>query len=217
VPADVLDGVARLHMHFIDRESSAMHVRPMLLAAFVCVAPVIATAQGTIPPKDEQIAAAVLPLPPEARATARVLGYGADGKLVPLREGKGMTCLARDPKAPRFHVACYAQSMEPFMARGRELRAQGVTNAAEIDSVRFREVKSGKIAMPKFPAALYSLTDGAFDPKTGTAPGANHLYVVYIPFATAESTGLSTRPNGNQPWIMFPGTPKAHIMFTASM
>ncbi|MFN8542570.1 MAG: hypothetical protein U0232_34450 [Thermomicrobiales bacterium] len=185
-----------------------------LLSAAVVPA---AGAQGTIPPKDEQVAAAVLPLPPEMRATARVLGYNAEGKLVELRAGKGMTCLARDPKSSRFHVACYHESMEPFMLRGRELRAQGVTNAAEIDSTRFREVKAGKIAMPKFPAALYSLTDGAFDPKTGTAPGARHLYVVYIPYATSESTGLSAKPNGNQPWIMFPGTPKAHIMFTSSM
>jgi len=192
--------------------------RPALAACAALVAlSSIAHAQGTIPPKDEQVAAAVLPLPPELRANARVLGYNAEGALVELRAGKVMTCLARDPKAPRFHVACYHESMEPFMARGRELRGKGVTNAAEIDSTRFREVKSGKIAMPKFPAALYSLTDGSFDAKTGTAPGAKHLYVVYIPYATAESTGLSTKPNGNQPWIMFPGTPKAHIMFTPSM
>ncbi len=194
-----------------------MPARHLLVAALVLGIPSLGAAQGTIPPKDEQIAAAVLPLPPEYRAGARVLGYGSDGKLTTLRDGKVMTCLARDPKAPRFHVACYHESMEPFMARGRELRAQGVTNAAEIDSTRFREVKSGKIAMPKYPAALYSLTDGAFDPKTGTAPGAKHLYVVYVPYATSESTGLSAKPNGNQPWIMFPGTPKAHIMFTSSM
>lgn len=194
-----------------------MPARHLLIAALVLGIPSLGAAQGTIPPKDEQIAAAVLPLPPEYRAGARVLGYGSDGKLTTLREGKVMTCLARDPKAPRFHVACYHESMESFMARGRELRAQGVTNAAEIDSTRFREVKSGKIVMPKYPAALYSLTDGAFDPKTGTAPGAKHLYVVYVPYATSESTGLSAKPNGNQPWIMFPGTPKAHIMFTSSM
>ncbi|MBK6457477.1 MAG: hypothetical protein IPF87_15595 [Gemmatimonadetes bacterium] len=194
-----------------------MPARHLLFAALLSAAPTYVAAQGTIPPAAEQVAAAVLPLPPEYRANARVLGYGSDGKLITLRDGKVMTCLARDPKAPRFHVACYHESMEPFMARGRELRAQGVTNAAEIDSTRFREVKSGKIAMPKFPAALYSLTDGAFDPKSGTAPGAKHLYVVYIPYATPESTGLSTRPNGNQPWIMFPGTPKAHIMFTPTM
>lgn len=194
-----------------------MPARHLLVAALLLGLPSLGAAQGTIPPKDEQIAAAVLPLPPDYRAGARVLGYGSDGKLTTLRDGKVMTCLARDPKAPRFHVACYHESMEPFMARGRELRAQGVTNAAEIDSTRFREVKSGKIAMPKYPAALYSLTDGAFDAKSGTAPGAKHLYVVYVPYATSESTGLSAKPNGNQPWIMFPGTPKAHIMFTPSM
>ena len=188
-----------------------------LVAAAVAAFPSVLAAQRSIAPKDQQIAAAVLPLPPEMRPTARVLGYGADGKLTTLREGKGMVCLARDPKAPRFHVACYAESMEPFMARGRALRAEGVTSAAEVDTVRFREAKSGKLALPKFPAALYSLTDGDFDPRTGTAPGARHLYVVYIPYATSESTGLSTKPHGSQPCIMFPGTPKAHIMFTASM
>ncbi|MCC6929986.1 MAG: hypothetical protein IT359_13470 [Gemmatimonadaceae bacterium] len=202
------------------RQTSAVRLA-MLLALVICSALVArssaAHAQGTIPPRDEQVAAAVLPLPPEMRASARVLGYNARGELVELRAGTMMTCLARDPKAPRFHVACYHESMEPFMARGRELRAKGVTNAAEIDSMRFRDVRSGKIAMPRFPAALYSLTDGSFDARSGTAPGARHLYVVYIPYATAESTGLSTRPNGNQPWIMFPGTPKAHIMFTPTM
>ena len=47
--------------------------------------------------------------------------------------------------------------------------------------------------------------------------GARPLYVVYIPFATAESTGLSATPAPGTPWIMFPGTPKAHIMFVPDM
>ena len=192
-------------------------VRPLLLGVLIAVAPALTEGQNAVAPRNEQIAAAVLPLPPEYRASARVLGYGGEGKLVTLREGKGMTCLATDPKATRFHVACYHESMEPFMLRGRELRAQGVTNAAEVDSIRFREARSGKLVLPTSPAALYSLTDGKFDPSTGTAPGARHLYVVYMPNATAAGTGLSEKPNGAQPWIMFPGTPKAHIMFTSSM
>ena len=56
-----------------------------------------------------------------------------------------------------------------------------------------------------------------FDPKTGTAPGARWLYVVYIPYATAATTGLSEKPQEGAPWIMFAGTPKAHIMFTPRM
>ena len=73
-----------------------------------------------------QIAAAIQPLPAPMRDSAAVLGYGADGRLVELRHGSGsMICLADDPKDDGFHVACYSASMEAFMARGRELRAQG--------------------------------------------------------------------------------------------
>ena len=177
-----------------------------------------AAAQATvIAPPDEQIAAAVLPLPADARAGATVLGYAPDGKLTMLRKGTGsMTCLADDPKQAQFHVACYHDSMEPFMVRGRELRASGVTGT-QVDSVRFREAKAGSLKLPNHPASLYSLTGGAFDPKTGTAPGARLLYVVYIPYATSASTGLPDKPQETAPWIMFAGTPKAHIMFTPRM
>jgi hypothetical protein len=41
--------------------------------------------------------------------------------------------------------------------------------------------------------------------------------VVYIPFATPGSTGLSATSVAGAPWIMYPGTPKAHIMFTPTM
>ena len=43
------------------------------------------------------------------------------------------------------------------------------------------------------------------------------LYVVYIPFATGKTLGLAEKPFGKAPWVMFPGTPKAHIMFTPGM
>lgn len=172
-----------------------------------------------IPPVAEQLVAAVLPLPAAMRDSATVYGYASDGRFVTLREGRGdMVCLASDPRAPRFHVACYHRSLESFMARGRELRAQGITGE-RVDSVRFTEVREGRLRLPSGPAVLYSLTGapGSFDPVAGTATGARALYVVYIPNATAESTGLSAKPLTNAPWIMFPGTPKAHIMFTPTM
>ena len=186
--------------------------------ALSCVVAANGMAQETaIAPAQDQIAAAVLPLPADARASATVLGYGADGKLTTLRKGSGsMTCLADDPKLPAFHVACYHDSMEPFMARGRELRASGVTGT-QVDTVRFREAKAGTLKLPSHPASLYSLTGGAFDLKTLTTPGARLLYVVYIPYATGATTGLSEKPQDNGPWIMFAGTPKAHIMFTPRM
>ena len=168
---------------------------------------------------EQQITVAVLPLPPDLRAGATVLGYGADGKLASLRKGTGeMTCLAPNPTVQRFHVACYHNSLEPFMARGRALRASGV-NGDAVDSARFREVKAGKLAMPKNPASLYSLTGDwtTLDAAALTATGARRLFVIYIPFATAQTTGLSDKPARGTPWIMGAGTPKAHIMFVPEM
>ena len=191
-----------------------------VFAALLVVAPGTVAAQSVIPPAVQQIALAVLPLPQEFRADATVLGYNPEGKLVTLRAGTGaMTCLADDPKeAKNFHVACYHKSMEPFMLRGRALRASGVTGG-QVDSVRFKEVKSGKIKLPK-QAALWSLSGDAkvANLEAGTVSAeARALYVVYLPYATSASSGLPTTPGKGAPWLMFPGTPKAHIMFIPSM
>ena len=199
---------------------------PLLLAVtLVCPSLVFAqasattTAQAQVFPAEKQVAAAVLALPDNLQPGATVMGYSAERKLVLLRKGtNGMICLADDPAAPSFHVACYHESMEPFMLRGRELRASGVTGD-QVDTVRFREVKEGKIKMPTHPAMLYSLSGpaGSYDPATGKVSGARPLFVTYIPFATPESTGLPAVPSKGKPWIMFPGTPKAHIMFSPDM
>ncbi|MFN0179989.1 MAG: hypothetical protein ACKVZ0_14410 [Gemmatimonadales bacterium] len=173
-------------------------------------------AQAPIPPKDEQIKAAVLPLPEELRASAKVFGYGPDGSFGVLREGRGMHCLAQYPKEPQFHVSCYHESLEPFMARGRELRAGGTTGG-QVDTVRFAEAKAGKLKIPAGPSTLYQLFGGTWDPKAGALTGARRLYVVYVPYATGASTGLPEKPRGNDPWIMLPGTAKAHIMFSTDM
>jgi hypothetical protein len=177
-----------------------------------------AQAPSPLPTVDQQIAAAILPLPKEMQAGATVMGYRTTGKLEVIREGKnGMTCLALFAVEKAFHVACYHDGMEPFMARGRELRAQGV-NDPKVDSVRYAEVASGKIKMPKM-AAMYQIFGKAtsWDAATGKVSDASTLLVVYIPGATAESTGLSPVPAKAGPWIMFPGTPKAHIMISGAM
>jgi hypothetical protein len=187
-------------------------------------APAALTAQRSKPvpvprlTEAQQIASAVLALPVQFRANARVLGYKAGSKqLVPLRDVNGeFTCLATEPNAP-LHLACYHNSLEPFMARGRSLRASGVKDA-QVDTVRFAEVSSGKLAMPRQPAALYQLFGGTYDAAANTVSGARPLFVIYISGATSASTGLSDKPGApGEPWLMFPGTPKAHIMLTPKM
>lgn len=168
-------------------------------------------------PPEVQVRAAIAPLPEEFRASATVLGYEA-GKagLVPLKAGEGaFICLADDPSDDRFHTACYHKGLEPFMARGRALRAQKIEN---VDSVRYAEIEAKTLPMPLTPSALYSLTGKAENVAAdGSVTGARSLYVVYIPFATTESTGLPAKPEPNMPWLMFPGSPKAHIMFVPRM
>jgi len=173
------------------------------------------TAQTSVYPSSaRQVAAAVSPLPAPLRASATVLGYGTDGKLVTLRRGSNdMVCLADDPSQKMFHVACYHTSLEPFMARGRELHARKLSREA-IDSIRLADIKRGRFAMPSRPAALwqYFAPRDSVDAATGVVNGASYLYVVYTPYATPESTGLSANPVEGGPWIMYPGKPWAHLM-----
>ena len=175
-------------------------------------------ARRPVPSAARQIAAAVLPLPDSMRAAARVWGYTSDGRFTELRPGTGtMTCIADDPTDNRFHVACYHNSMEAFMARGRELRAQHV-DENRLDSMRTAEARDGRIRMPAA-ASLYSLTGPltAWDSTTNQVRGANPLYVLYLPFATEAGTGISATPKPGQPWLMHPGAPNAHLMVMGSM
>jgi hypothetical protein len=200
---------------------------PVLAAATAAVSSLMAQttpASSSTPTRlvlttEQQIAAAVLPAPKEFRDSATVLGYGTDGKLQELRRGTGsLVCLAPDPARERFQVACYHRALEPFMARGRELRSQGVTGD-RVDSARFAEVRSGRLAFPTHPALLYSLNGapGSYDPATNAVKDGRPLFVVYVKDATAASTGLPAQPVAGLPWIMHPGTIKAHIMFSPTM
>jgi hypothetical protein len=169
-------------------------------------------AAADVPPPHVQIAGAVLAAPAELREGAAVIGYNAQGVQVKIREGKNeMVCLATDPAKAAFNVACYHKDLEPFMARGRELLAQKITGAKRTE-VRFKEIEEGKLAMPREPRTLYVLTGTSFDPASGKVQDSYLRWVIYVPYATPQSTGLSTKASDGAPWLMGAGTPGAHIM-----
>ena len=171
-------------------------------------------AAAEVPSPEVQIAAAVLAAPAELREGAAVLGYNPQGELVRLREGKNeLICLANNPNNARFSVAWYHRDLEPYMARGRELLAQKVTGQKRND-IRWKEVADGKLAMPREPRTLYVLTGTGFDATSGKVTDPYLRWVIYTPFATPESTGLSTKPSDSAPWLMSPGTAGAHIMIS---
>jgi len=172
-------------------------------------------AQNNIPSAELQIKSALLAVPADKKAGATVYGYNSNKELTVLRKGTNeLICLADNPNESGFSASCYHRDLQPFMTRGQELRKQG-KKGQEIFDMREQEVKAGKLAMPKQPTTLfvYSAPEENYNRTTGEVINGYLRYVVYIPYATAESTGLPLKPEGPaMPWIMNPGTHGAHIM-----
>lgn len=102
------------------------------------------------------------------------------------------------------------------MARGRELQDLGKSFKEKFDA-REEEVKSGKLKMPDEPSILFAVSglEENYNPATGELKNGHMRYVIYTPYATAASTGLPEKPDvPGMPWIMDPGTHRAHIMIT---
>ncbi len=178
--------------------------------AVALAVPACRVADAQVPNPDEQIAQALLAAPADKAGAARVLGYASDGAVVELREGSGdLICLAANPARERFSTSCHHASLEPYFARGRELSADSVSHE-ERYQIRWEEMESGTLASPS-PSATQYVFDGDWDTASRTGEGRVR-WVIYVPGATAASTGLSPEPQPGGPWIMHPGTPGAHIM-----
>lgn len=168
-----------------------------------------------VPSADIQIKTALLAAPADKRDGATVYGYSGQNQFTILRKGTNeLICLADDPAQKGLSVSCYHRDLDPFMERGRVLKKEG-KKAADILAMREQEVKDKKLMMPAHPSTLYSYSakDENYDAATGEVKDGYLRYVVYIPYATAESTGLPLKPESpGMPWIMDPGTHRAHIM-----
>ena len=174
----------------------------VVLAMAVAIAGVAQAQEKSV---EQQISEALMPLPDDLRAGAGVLGYDAAGKKVVLRHGtNNMTCIADSP-AKGFSVWCYTNMLEAYRDRVAGLLADGATED-ELRDILDAEVKSGEIALPDR-AVAYTIRGAEME-------NALPLMLLYLPGATAESTGLSTAPNHYRPWLMFPGTRVAHIMIS---
>jgi hypothetical protein len=173
------------------------------------------TAKPQVPSQEIQIKTALLAAPAEDRDGATIYGYSEKGEFMVIRKGSNeMVCLTDDPAAPGFSTSCYHKDLDPFMDRGRQLKKEGKT-FQQISDARESEVKSGKLQMPKQPTTLfvYTTADEKYNRETGEIKDGYLRYVIYIPYATAETTGLPLKPDApGMPWLMDPGTHKAHIM-----
>jgi hypothetical protein len=177
----------------------------------------LASFAQTVPSVEIQIKTALLAAPEESKDKAMIYGYSDKGEFIVIRKGENdMVCLADDYKIEGLNVACYHKALDPYMERGRQLKKDGKGYQDSFD-IREAEVKSGKLKLPEQPTTLFvtNAPPEKFNAATGEATDPYTRSVVYIPYATAESTGLPTKPPGpGLPWIMNPGTHRAHIMIS---
>jgi len=155
---------------------------------------------------EDQITETLRALPEALRDGATVIGYNQTGEQIELRKGTNdMICWADDPHLSndkgKIYIVCFPKSLEPYMTRIRELRLNGVSNV--YDSLA-TEIELGIIDMPKL-AVRYTLRGHSHE-------GALPLTIIHVPYATTKSTGFSSEIDNFRPWLMWAGTPHAHIM-----
>lgn len=146
---------------------------------------------------------ALLALPEHLRDGAAVVKF-VDGEQVVLREGSGdMFCRADDPDVRGIAVWCYPKSHDAYARRWYQLAAEG--NApGKVDAIITEEIQSGKLEWPDV-AVNYNLRGPSLD-------NALLNTVVFIPFATGDSLGISEERSFDRPWLMNAATAFAHIM-----
>ena len=153
---------------------------------------------------DEQlIEEATAALPEHLRAEASVVTTDTEGNERVLRKGSnGFKCFPNGYDQG-FGVGCLEESLLGFLVEIPEL-ARDRDSAAERLTVVEAGIKEGSITPPPPGARGYVLS--GLDRER-----ARLTLAIFLPGATAESTGLSTeRSDGT--WLMCPGTPDAHIM-----
>ncbi len=187
----------------------------VVIPLFIGLVPALpAGLAGQVKSVDRQIAVAVTPLPEGERAEATVYGYRAGSKLATIiRQGSNnFVCLADVPGDERFQISCYHKGLDPFMAMGRELRAEGMEQT-DVMQHRIDAIQAGKLVIPPNSILYSHFGVGDIDSITGVPDSVATLSVLYVPGATAASTGLPERPAGTgEPWLMQGGMHRAHIM-----
>ncbi|WP_037315087.1 hypothetical protein [Salegentibacter sp. Hel_I_6] len=188
-----------------------------ILSLIILALSFIGIAQEEYLSEEIQIKMASMAAPEEDRDAVTVYGYDRDGKPVLLKEGtNNLVCIADDPNMNGISVSCYNKKLDDFMARGRELKAEG-KDMMDTRAVRQQEVESGKLKMPDAPSMTYILSgkEANLNLETGELKDAKLRYVIYMPYATIEETGIPDKPHTpGMPWLMDPGTHRAHIMIT---
>ena len=184
--------------------------RPYAIGHFVVAAAMAVLAAPSLVSSQElsveaQVAEAVLPLPDSLRAGATVVIYDARGNPQVLRAGtNSVVCHPNVAGAPGYFVRCYHKALAQQHNMEAKLFAEG-KQLADVQATVQAAIKAGTLNAPPTGTMEYVR-------RGETREKSILLWVMMMPNATGESTGLSTAESQTAPWLMFAGTPGAHIM-----
>lgn len=170
-----------------------------LTAAFAVVIPADAQDHSN----EKRITEALLAAPESLRSGATVVYDRAPGDREILRKGTSNLICRADTPAPGFLVRCHHSEMDAFFTRTEELVAEGRSLDEQRD-ILSAEVRAGKLKVVE--GSIEYLVNG---PMRMLARPGNALF---LPNASGESTGLSEDATVHRPWLMWAGTPVAHVM-----
>jgi len=165
---------------------------------------------------DPRLVGEALSAAPEAfRDAATIYAFNDAGTLEVIREGDGsFFCAADNPHVEGFEATCWQQALDAYVRRGYELKSEGIPGRETV-GMREAEIDAGTLEWFDGEATMYLRygENAHWDAELGEVVDSKLRYVVYTPYATSESTGLPLEPmTPGGPWIMNPGSFRAHIM-----
>jgi len=169
---------------------------------------------------EQQVAAAVLPLPAVLRDQASVILFDQHEAPVVVRKGTNdMVCMLI-PSNTEFDARCYHSSFVPVVLRGRELGRSGM-NPEDVAKNIDNEIQHKKLNLPDHPTAGYRMLGpiSAYDQKTNTAGDAIQSWQsIHFPYKTAREIGLPVEGEVPRtiPYVMGSGTFWSHVMIEHS-
>ena len=190
-----------------NRESFSMYGRPVRCGHGVAAA-------QDLPATAAQIAGAVLAAPEDRRGGAMVLGWDAPVRWSRCGRQQRSGVHGRQPEGRGLQRRLLPQGSRalhgprPRADRARRHRGHAAGRDA-LEGSRQQEARH-----PQGSGCWPLRTGKSFDAATGQVADAYTRWVLYVPHATGDTTGLATKPAPGVPWLMDPGTAGAHIMIS---
>jgi len=205
-------GLTKNNVPTFKEEGPMKHFFFILLIGVLCLSiGLVAVAAGKGPKKsgkdlksmsqEEQIKLALSAAPTSIAKEAGVMFLGEDGKLMEVKKSaNGFNCLPALENDPEPDPICFdaavGQFIESFLSKA-EKPSNTVPGVAYMAHGGYHWERDGKVLMEKEPGA-----------KRVKEPP--HWMIMW-PFKS-EDTKLPNRPNPSGAWVMFDGTPYAHLM-----